>query len=139
MWEQRSCEGRNGARSAPLCVAMSPERRARTRGQNPLVLSNFLLSPFQCTVTHCRSCKRLREFEEIEISRHSCRGKHLRLLPGFRQRILPLLENFGAFIRPPADPRFVGCFLCRCRVLCNIFYYRPKSKYSLKNHCNSFR
>ncbi len=23
---------------------------------------------------NCRNCKRLREFEEIEISRHSCRG-----------------------------------------------------------------
>jgi hypothetical protein len=32
----------------------------------------FLLSPLQCTVTYSRNCKRLREFEEIEIS--SCRG-----------------------------------------------------------------
>jgi hypothetical protein len=31
----------------------------------------FLLSPLQCTVTElsCRNWKRLREFEEIEISR----------------------------------------------------------------------
>jgi hypothetical protein len=43
-----------------------------------------------------RNCKRLREFEEIEISRQSCRpdceeqgGKLLRLLSGFRPRILP--------------------------------------------------
>jgi hypothetical protein len=34
----------------------------------------FLLSPLQCTATHCRNCKRLREFEEIEISRLSYRG-----------------------------------------------------------------
>jgi hypothetical protein len=26
----------------------------------------FLLSPLQCTVTHYRNCKRLREFEETE-------------------------------------------------------------------------
>ncbi len=32
----------------------------------------LLLSPLQCTVTHCRNCKRLREFEEIDISRQSC-------------------------------------------------------------------
>jgi hypothetical protein len=34
----------------------------------------FLLSPLQCTVTNCRNCKRLREYEEIEILRQSCRG-----------------------------------------------------------------
>jgi hypothetical protein len=39
----------------------------------------FLLSPLQCTLTHCRNCKRLREYEEI-----------LRLLSGFRPRIRPL-------------------------------------------------
>jgi hypothetical protein len=33
----------------------------------------FLLSPLQYTVTHYRSCKRLREFEEIQISMQSCR------------------------------------------------------------------
>ncbi len=33
-----------------------------------------LLSALQCTVTHYRNCKKLREFEEIEISRQSCRG-----------------------------------------------------------------
>ncbi len=37
----------------------------------------FLLSPLQCTVavvySSCRNCKRLREFEEIEISRQSCK------------------------------------------------------------------
>jgi hypothetical protein len=32
----------------------------------------FLLSLFQCTVTLWRNCKRLREFEEIEISRQGC-------------------------------------------------------------------
>ncbi len=36
-------------------------------------LSCFLPSPLQCTVTHWRNCKRLREFKEIEISRQSCR------------------------------------------------------------------
>ncbi len=35
---------------------------------------DFLLSPSQCAVTHYRNCKRLREFEEIEISMQSCRG-----------------------------------------------------------------
>jgi hypothetical protein len=35
----------------------------------------FLLSPLQYSETlYCRNCKRLREFEEIEISRESCRG-----------------------------------------------------------------
>jgi hypothetical protein len=34
----------------------------------------FLLSLLHCTLTHCRNCKRLREFEEIDISRQSCRG-----------------------------------------------------------------
>ncbi len=33
----------------------------------------FLLSPLQCTVTHYRDCKGLREFEKIEISMQSCR------------------------------------------------------------------
>jgi hypothetical protein len=33
----------------------------------------FLLSPLQCTVTHYKNCKRLREFEEIEISLQSGR------------------------------------------------------------------
>jgi hypothetical protein len=34
----------------------------------------FLLSPLRCIVTHYRNCKRLREFEEKEISMQSCRG-----------------------------------------------------------------
>ncbi len=34
----------------------------------------FLRSPLQCILTDCRNCKRLREFEGIEISRQSCRG-----------------------------------------------------------------
>jgi hypothetical protein len=34
----------------------------------------FLLSPSQCTITNCGNSKRLREFEELEISRQSCRG-----------------------------------------------------------------
>ncbi len=45
-----------------------------------------------------RNCKRFREFEEIAISRQSCRGeceyqggKLLRLLSGFRQRIRPVV------------------------------------------------
>ncbi len=43
---------------------------------------------------NCRNCKRLHEFEEIKISRQSCRGdcelqkkKLIRLLSGFLQRI----------------------------------------------------
>jgi hypothetical protein len=32
-----------------------------------------LHSPLQCTVMHFRNCKRLHEFEEIEISMKSCR------------------------------------------------------------------
>ncbi len=51
----------------------------------------FLLSPLQCTLTICvEICKRLREFEEIEDSRQSCRGdcekqgeKLLKFLSGF--------------------------------------------------------
>ncbi len=46
----------------------------------------FLLSPLTCTVTHCRNCKRLREFEEIEILRQSCRG-YFQWQGGFRPRI----------------------------------------------------
>jgi hypothetical protein len=53
-------------------------------------------SPLQPTVTELRNCKRLREFEEIDISRQCCRGdwewqegKLLRLLSGFRPRIRP--------------------------------------------------
>jgi hypothetical protein len=36
----------------------------------------FFLSPLQCTFTvrNSRNCKRFCEFEEIEISRQSCRG-----------------------------------------------------------------
>ncbi len=34
----------------------------------------FLLSPLQCTATHYRNCKRLRKFEEKDISMQSCRG-----------------------------------------------------------------
>jgi hypothetical protein len=59
-------------------------------------LSDFPPSSLQCTVTHCRNWKRLREFEEIEIPRQRRRGdfeyqggKLLRLLPGFRLRIRP--------------------------------------------------
>ncbi len=43
-------------------------------------LSGF--PPFSFLVLNCRNCKRLREFEEIEISRQS-----LGLLPGCRPRI----------------------------------------------------
>jgi hypothetical protein len=32
----------------------------------------FLFSPLQCTVTDSRNCERLRELEEIEISRQDC-------------------------------------------------------------------
>ncbi len=31
----------------------------------------FLLSPLQCKVTELRNCKRLREFEEIEVNVNS--------------------------------------------------------------------
>ncbi len=45
-------------------------------GKGGLVFDQvFLLSPLQCTVTElCRNCKWLRQFEEREISRQSCRG-----------------------------------------------------------------
>jgi hypothetical protein len=33
----------------------------------------FHLSPSQCNC-NCRNCKRLREFEEMDISRQSCGG-----------------------------------------------------------------
>ncbi len=57
----------------------------------------FLLSPVQCTVTNFRNCKRLCEFEEIEILRQISKGdceqqggKLVRLLSVFRPRIRPL-------------------------------------------------
>jgi hypothetical protein len=57
---------------------------------------DFLFTPLECTVTELKDCTRLREFEEIEISRQSCkgdcekqRGKLFRLLSKFRQRIRP--------------------------------------------------
>jgi hypothetical protein len=57
----------------------------------------FLLSPLQCTVTHYRNCKRLDEFEEIEIAMQSREvtlnskvENSLRLLSGFCPRIRPL-------------------------------------------------
>jgi hypothetical protein len=62
-----------------------------------VALSVFLLSPSQFTVMHYINCRRLREFEEIEISMQSCRGdselqkeKLIRRLSGFRPRIRPL-------------------------------------------------
>jgi hypothetical protein len=58
----------------------------------------FLLSPLQCTVTELRNCKRLREFEEIEISRQCWRGdceynKEKTLLSGFHFRIRPQITS----------------------------------------------
>jgi hypothetical protein len=60
----------------------------------------FLLSPLHVQNLNCRNCKRLREFEEIKVSRQkscTCRvecelqgGKLLRLLSVFRPRIRPL-------------------------------------------------
>ncbi len=44
------------------------------RERGVVICQVFLLSPLQCTVMHCTNCKRLRDFEEIEISRQSCRG-----------------------------------------------------------------
>jgi hypothetical protein len=35
----------------------------------------FLLSSLQCTITHSRNSKRLRDFEEIDISRQSYRDE----------------------------------------------------------------
>jgi hypothetical protein len=62
-------------------------------------VSSSLLASVYCTVMNCRHCKRLREFEEIEISRQSCRddcekhggklSKRSRLLSGFHLRIRP--------------------------------------------------
>jgi hypothetical protein len=61
---------------------------------------------------YCRNCNKLRECEEIEISRQSCRGecegKPLRLLSGFRPRIQPLERLEPAFL-------FVGS-------MCVLFY-----------------
>jgi hypothetical protein len=41
------------------------------REGNMVFYQGFLLSPLQCTLMHYRNYKRLREFEEIEISRQS--------------------------------------------------------------------
>jgi hypothetical protein len=43
------------------------------RGGGVVFCQVFFLSPLQCTVTHYRNCKRLSEFDEIEISMQSCR------------------------------------------------------------------
>jgi hypothetical protein len=43
------------------------------REEGAVLYQVYLLSPLQ-SVTHCRNCKRFREFIEIEISRQSCRG-----------------------------------------------------------------
>jgi hypothetical protein len=54
----------------------------------------FLISPVRCTVTHCRNCKRLREFEEMKSQGEAVEGdfilqgrKLLKLLSLFRPRI----------------------------------------------------
>ncbi len=84
----------------------------------------FLLSPLQYTVAHNRNCKRLREFEEKEISMQSCRsdceqqgGKLLCLQSGFHPRIQLLLskenkdlERWGRGKRHCRCVRCVGLF-----------------------------
>ncbi len=44
------------------------------REEGVVLYQVFLHSPVRCTVTQCRNCARLREFEEMESSRQSCRG-----------------------------------------------------------------
>ncbi len=98
---------------------------------------NFLFSPLQCIVTHSRKCKRLREFEEIEISMQGCRGdseqqggKLWRILSGFRPRIRPqdwirTRNLLGLFIylvhrchHPPwhPQPTWSLLYLCSTRI-----------------------
>ncbi len=77
----------------------------------PIRFSSFLLY---------RNCKRLREFEEIGISRQSCRdvckyhlGKLLRLLSGFRPRIRPLgsvCHILWCLLSRPKEPPFSRLF-----------------------------
>ncbi len=56
----------------------------------------FHLSPLQCKVKKCRNCKRLREFEEKEISRKCCRGD----CEWQEGKFLELLSEHGLRIRP---------------------------------------
>jgi hypothetical protein len=67
----------------------------------------FLLSPLRVQKLNCRNCKRLREFEEIAVSRQSCTcrsecekqgGKLLRLFSGF-------VQEFGLWMLYQSVPR----------------------------------
>jgi hypothetical protein len=55
----------------------------------------FLLSPLQCTQTPFRNFKRLSEFEEIEISRQSCRGTVNRMEENSSDFCLYFVQEFG--------------------------------------------
>ncbi len=86
----------------------------------------FLLSPLQCTVTNCTNCKRLREFEETEISRQSCRGdceqqrgKLLGLFSGFRPRIRPLDKKEKQFFNQ--NPQFQPIFDIELQNIMQVF------------------
>ncbi len=88
----------------------------------------FLLSPLQWTVTNCRNCKRLREFEEIEIwisSKNSasvlnqrnkcniwsCRQSDSSLLFLTMQGILTILEKKKLFLSD-TNHRAVTSVMC---------------------------
>jgi hypothetical protein len=66
----------------------------------------FLIFPLQCTVTHCRNCKRLREFEEIETSRQSCRGDCEQ--QGGKIFCVDFVQEFGLRIHNRVDYHPVG-------------------------------
>jgi hypothetical protein len=77
------------ARSAPLGVAMSPKRRARTRGQNPLVIQYLSYSHLY---VHCcytvRTCKE--RFNMCSIYNCICTIFYVRYIP-----LSPFLRGIG--------------------------------------------
>ncbi len=88
----------------------------------------FLLSPLQCTVMHCINCKRLREFEEIEISRQSCRGDFEyqggKLLIGFCLDFVQQFSLCPSLVCFSMDKVYYwGWFFFRC-CLCFIHVFR---------------
>ncbi len=68
----------------------------------------FLLSPLQCTVTevNSRNCKRLRAFEEIEISRQ-------RLLSGFVQEYGLWIDMYDIYGNSQRSQKRDPMFCCR--------------------------
>ncbi len=75
----------------------------------------FLLSPLQCNCD-CRNCKRLREFEEMEISSQSCgddiEQQEENSVPGFRPRNLPQFSSPEHMLKTPSALKSRTCAMC---------------------------